>query len=92
MKKILGILTIAVFAVISAWNFSQSTYNATDTDLTLENLDAIAKGRGIFPACQKTEVSGSEKRKIPFCVNGRCKEVYEVPYKLDVNFCDEDPK
>lgn len=60
--------------------------------MTLENLDAIAKGRGIFPACQKTELSSGEKRVIPFCVNGQCKQVEQYRYKLDVNYCNEDPK
>lgn len=92
MKKIIGIVTVVAFAAISAWNFSQSTYNSTDTDLTLENLNAIAKGRGSFPACQKTELSSGEKRVIPFCVNGRCEEVEQYRYKLDVNYCYENPK
>lgn len=92
MRKIIGIVTVVAFAAISVWNFSQSTYNVTDSDLTLENLNAIAKGKGIFPACQKTEVSGTKTKVIPFCVNGRCQQTLEVPYKLDVNYCNEDPK
>ncbi len=89
MKKILSIVTIVAFAAISAWNFSQRTYNATNSDLTFENLNAIAKGRGIFPACQKTELSNGERRVIPFCVNGQCQQTWEIPYKLDVNYCNE---
>lgn len=49
-------------------------------------------GDRIFPACQKTEVSSGDRKTIPFCVKGVCKQVEQVPYKLDVNYCNEDPK
>lgn len=92
MKKLVGILLVAVITIITALNINQSENGAKASDLTLDNLEAIAQGRGIFPACQKTEVSSGDRKTIPFCVKGECKQVQQVPYKLDVNYCSEDPK
>lgn len=87
MKKSLGILVVAAIAATTAWNFNQSKNDAKVSDLTLDNLEAIAQGRGNFPACQKTELYSGKRKKIPFCVNGQCQEVEQIPYKLDVNYC-----
>lgn len=87
MKKSLGILVVAAIAVATAWNFNQGKNEVEASDLTLDNLEAIAQGRGIFPACQKTELTSGTKKTIPFCVNGQCKQVEQIPYKLDVNYC-----
>lgn len=91
MKKLLGIVTVAVIVAVSAWNFNQSRNESETSDLTLANLEAIAQGRGIFPVCQKTELSSGVKKTIPFCVNGRCEQVEQIPYKLDVNYCSDNP-
>lgn len=93
MKKRMVVVAVVAVAAVAAWNFSQSSQVvSTSSDLTLENLEAIAQGRGTFPACQKTELTiGEEPRVLPFCVNGKCEKVVQIPYGLDVNSCSEDP-
>ena len=93
MKKLMVIVAVAAVAAVAAWNFNQSSQVvSTSSDLTLENLEAIAQGRGHFPACQKTELPvGDPPRTLPFCVNGICKDTEQIPWRLDVNYCNEDP-
>lgn len=91
MKKSLGILVVAAIAVATAWNFNQSKNEVEASDLTLDNLEAIAQGRGIFPACQKREGTRSPAQ-IDFCVGSQCKKVYTNRGTLDVNYCSENPK
>lgn len=93
MKKRMVVVAVVAVAVVAAWNFKQSSQVvSTSSDLTIENLEAIAQGRGYFPACQKTESSADiQAREIPFCVNGRCEQVIQVPYGLDVNYCNQTP-
>ena len=52
-KKIFGAAVIAALAGVSVYNFSLNQTVDEFSDLTLENLDAIATARGNFPACQK---------------------------------------
>ena len=54
-KKILGVAVIAILAGVAVYNFSLNQTVDEVSDLTLENLDAIATARGNFPACQKGE-------------------------------------
>ena len=91
MNKLVGILLVAVIAIITALNINQSENGAKASDLTLDNLEAIAQGRGIFPACQKREGTKSPAQ-IDFCVENQCKKVYTNRGTLDVNYCSEDPK
>lgn len=86
MKKSLGILVVAAIAVATAWNFNQGKNEVEASDLTLDNLEAIAQGRGIFPACQKNEGS-RDYGTIPFCVNGSCQQTWTKKGTLDVNYC-----
>lgn len=93
MKKLMVIVAVVAVAAVAAWNFNQSSQVVSaSSDLTLENLEAIAQGRGTFPACQKTE-SDSDKapETIKFCVNGSCERVLQIPYGLDVNYCNQTP-
>lgn len=70
MKKSLGILVVAAIAVATAWNFNQGKNEVEASDLTLDNLEAIAQGRGIFPACQKTELTSGTKKQFLFASMG----------------------
>ena len=87
-KKILGVAVIAALAGVAVYNFSLNQTVDEVSDLTLENLDAIATARGNFPACQKGE-GWKSSDFIPFCVNGFCKQVYTQRGMLDVNYCSE---
>lgn len=70
MKKSLGILVVAAIAVATAWNFNQGKNEVEASDLTLDNLEAIAQGRGIFPACQKTKLTSGTKKQSLFASMG----------------------
>ena len=73
-RKILIAAFIAVVVGFSAYNFHLSQQEVTDfSQLTFENLDAIATSRGGFPACQQA-VGTNDYGYIPFCVNGECQE------------------
>lgn len=87
-KKVFGVAFITAMAVAAGWNINQSKNVAEMSDLTLENIEALAEGRGSFPACQKNEGSGTP-RTIPFCVNGACKQTMQKPGTLDVNYCSQ---
>ena len=87
-KKILGVAVIAILAGVAVYNFSLNQTVDEVSDLTLENLDAIATARGYFPACQKEEGT-RDSDFIPFCVNGVCEESYQPKGTLDVNYCNE---
>lgn len=87
-KKFFGAAVIAALAGVSVYNFSLNQTVDEFSDLTLENLDAIATARGNFPACQKAEGTGS-KAVIPFCINGVCEQSYQKRGTLDVNYCTE---
>ena len=87
-KKIFGVAVIATLAGVAVYNFSLNQTVDEVSDLTLENLDAIATARGNFPACQKEEGSGSYGT-IPFCIDGACKESFQPKGILDVNYCSE---
>lgn len=77
-------------AIAAGWNFNQTQNETELSDLTLDNLEAIAEGRGNFPACQKNEGSGDDWGHIPLCVNGSCKDnTWARKYKLDVNYCSQ---
>lgn len=91
MKKVIVVVAMVAVAAVATWNFNQSNQVMnSSSDLTLENLEAIAEGRGYFPVCQKTELSaGDPPRVIPFCVDGVCRQVEQIPWILDVNYCDE---
>ena len=87
-KKIFGVAVIAALAGVAVYNFSLNQTVDEVSDLTLENLDAIATARGYFPACQKEEGT-RDSDFIPFCVNGVCEESYQPKGTLDVNYCNE---
>lgn len=42
MKKLIGIALITVTAVTAGWNFSQNEENIKLSDLTMENIEALA--------------------------------------------------
>ena len=87
-KKILGVVIIAAMAVAASWNFNQSKNEGKISDLTLDNLEAIAKGSRGFPACQKNE-GYREYGYIPFCVSGRCQDnTWQRKGSLDTNYCN----
>ena len=91
-KKILAVAIIAAVAGVAIYNISmnQNAGSVSDvSDLTLENLDAIAQGRGNFPACQKKEGTGNKMKVIPFCVGPSCIDTNAIPGTLDVNYCSE---
>lgn len=43
-KKIFGVALIATMAVAAGWNFNQSKNDVELSDLTLANIEALAKG------------------------------------------------
>lgn len=75
-------------AVIAGWNVYQTQNDNELSDLTLDNMEALAEGKGSFPACQKNEGAG-DVAKIPFCVNGQCQQTMQRKGKLDVNYCNQ---
>lgn len=90
-KKIIGVISFAAIAVAAGWNYQQNTNEVDFSDLTIANIEALARneGEGIFPACQKNKGSG-DYAYIPFCVDGTCKSnTWEQKGKLDVNYCSE---
>ncbi|MDR2389251.1 MAG: NVEALA domain-containing protein [Tannerellaceae bacterium] len=44
--KLFCIVFVAVVAVAAAWNFNQNQDEATLSDLALENVEALANGKG----------------------------------------------
>ncbi|WP_106827781.1 NVEALA domain-containing protein [Parabacteroides pacaensis] len=90
MKKIiLGVTLVVTIAAAATWNFHRTQNEVAISDLTLDNLDAMATGRGNFPACQKNE-GGGDFGFIPFCVNKKCQDhTWERRGTLDVNYCTE---
>ena len=88
-KKILAVAIIAAVAGVAIYNISMNQNAGSVSDLTLENLDAIAQGRGNFPACQKKEGTGNKMKVIPFCVGPSRIDTNAVPGTLDVNYCSE---
>lgn len=88
----MGVTLVITIAAAATWNFHRTQNEVAISDLTLDNLNAMATGRGNFPACQKTVMNSGDKATIPFCVNGTCKQVEQYKYKLDVNYCSENPR
>lgn len=90
-KKFFGVITFAAIAAAAGWSYQQNTNEVEFSDLTIANIEALARneGGGIFPACQKKKGSG-DYGYIPFCVDGTCKSnTWEQKGKLDVNYCSE---
>ena len=85
-KKFLGAIAFIAIAVAAGWNYQQSQQESELSDLTLDNVEALARNEGSFPACQKNKGSG-DYATIPFCVNGSCKQTNERKGTLDVNYC-----
>ena len=77
-KKFFGVIAFAAIAVAAGWNYQQNTNEVEFSDLTIANIEALARneGEGIFPACQKNKGSG-DYAYIPFCVDGTCTEYDE---------------
>ncbi len=64
MKRIIGIILIAVAAATSVWNFSQTQNEVELSDLALANIEALAHDEGVEiicgqkqGACWKTDYS-----------------------------------
>lgn len=93
MKKLMVIVAVVAVAAVAAWNFNQSSQVvSTSSDLTLENLEAIAQGRGSFPTCQKSNPESGDLELVKFCVSEtECKQTMKVKYGLDVNYCSQKP-
>lgn len=45
-KKIVGIAIVAIVGVCAAWNINASKSNVTLSDMTLDNVEALASGEG----------------------------------------------
>lgn len=93
MKKLMIVVAMAAVAAVAVWNFNQSSQVVSpSSDLTLENLEAIAQGRGHFPACQKGESDANKPPvEIPFCIGNKCEDSKQIPKGLNVNYCSQDP-
>ncbi|WP_289004191.1 NVEALA domain-containing protein [Parabacteroides sp.] len=50
-KKILGVAIIATLAITAGWNYQQNKQNTDFLDLTLANVEALARGEG-SSACE----------------------------------------
>lgn len=50
-KKIVGVVIMAAIAVTAGWNMSQSENNVKLADLTLSNVEALARGEGSGGYC-----------------------------------------
>lgn len=90
-KRIFGAALLVAIAVAAGWNYQQNINEVEFSDLTIANIEALARNEsgGIFPACQKNKGSG-DYAYIPFCVDGTCKSnTWEQKGKLDVNYCSE---
>lgn len=90
-KKNLTIIGVIAISVWMAFNLNIMRTNDVGMDLTLSNVEALARGEGEgggnFPTCQKNKGNG-DYGYIPFCVNGKCQEnTWEKKGKLDVNYC-----
>jgi hypothetical protein len=87
-KKIFGFSAALVITAMAAYNMHVSTQKENVPDILLKNVEALAsEATGNFPACQKKKGTG-DKKKIPFCVDGACKQTEENKGTLDVNYCD----
>lgn len=82
-KKVMYAVACVALAAVAGWNYQQESELS---DLTLDNVEALARNEGSFPACQKNKGSG-DYATIPFCVNGSCKQTNERKGTLDVNYC-----
>lgn len=55
MKRIIGIILIAVAAVTAGWNFSQSQNEVKLSDLALANIEALASGEFNEGTCRYSQ-------------------------------------
>ena len=51
-KKIIGAALIAAMAVAAGWNFNQSKNETQLSDLTMANVDALARGEAAVVNCE----------------------------------------
>ena len=50
-KKIFGAALIAAMAITAGWNFNQSKNETQLSDLTIANVEALARNRDIDATC-----------------------------------------
>ena len=88
MKKLLGIIAIAV---VASWNSSQSQNEVEMSDLALANVEALADGEGTNAGYCYLEDTWSTKRGYKYFCDSKTDKntIYPCPSSMESGWYDD---